>query len=64
MQHKQFKKLSILQMKALVGGGGAGCRTDYCTKTQGCCPGLICALLPIAGTDIRGTCFAFDFDGN
>jgi hypothetical protein len=58
-----LKRLDRRAMKEIKGGiiASSGCRKDVCTRTQPCCPGLICALLPIAGTDIRGTCFS-DFE--
>jgi hypothetical protein len=58
------KSLSRTQMKQVVGGSlSGGCRTDVCTRTQGCCPGLACALLPQAGTNIRGVCVSLEDDG-
>jgi hypothetical protein len=66
LQHKKAgKPLSRADLQKIKGGGAAayGCRRDVCTRTQGCCPGLICALLPVAGTDIRGTCVSLNDDG-
>jgi hypothetical protein len=56
------KQLATTEMKSIKGGApsAAGCRTDVCTRTQGCCPGLVCALLPQAGTNIRGNCVSLD----
>jgi hypothetical protein len=66
IQHNKVgKQLSRTDLQKIKGGEAKsfGCRLDVCTRTQPCCPGLICALLPIAGTDIRGTCTNWgDFD--
>jgi hypothetical protein len=51
---KQLSRTALLKIKG--GAAASGCRRDVCTRTQACCPGLICAMLPVAGTDIRGTC--------
>jgi hypothetical protein len=62
IQHKKAgKQLSRTDLLKIKGGSAFfGCRKDVCTRTQPCCPGLICALLPVAGTDIRGTCTTLD----
>jgi hypothetical protein len=65
IQHKKIgKSLSRADLQKIKGGAAAnGCRKDVCTRTQPCCPGLVCALLPVAGTDIRGTCVSLEDDG-
>jgi hypothetical protein len=61
---KAGKPLSRTDLQKIKGGSASlGCRTDYCTRTQPCCPGLICALLPIVGTNIRGFCDSLDGGG-
>jgi hypothetical protein len=65
IQHKKAgKPLSRTDLLKIRGGVAMsyGCRKDVCTRTQPCCPGLVCALLPIAGTDIRGVCDSLDGD--
>lgn len=58
------KSLSRQQMKQVLGGTSLGrCREDVCTRTMGCCPGLVCALQPQAGTNIRGVCVSLNDGG-
>ncbi len=60
LNNTKGRLLNVAEMKELTGGGATGCRYDYCTRTQGCCPGLVCALLPDPFSDIRGSCQSFD----
>lgn len=62
-KNRKGKALTTAEMKSIKGGSfRIGCRTDICTRTEPCCPGLVCALLPQAGTNIRGVCDTFGGD--